>query len=257
MRSSTVDGPIRDVLESNARLQHGLSISALSSARREIKTIAKSDYAAPLRKAFHRSQIKELIREARRFVWPNLNHEPLKIDSPREFVERYGDLGVQVKFAKPSARELDGLLGFYVRENPGLKRPLIWINVAKHRVVMSAAFAHEMGHHLSSRIFGARGEDLHFLYMRYADHLRQAPEMAADLFVSLGCLPRHVVAGFSGPSRNRSATNNEKPSPLRYFQDQYQIRFDGSMSPTDEVQCLAGMLHYTKLRQAILTEFDI
>lgn len=256
MHSSALDRSIREMLGKSTRLR-ALSPSAMTSARHEIEKISQTDYCRPLRETFVGAEIRELIREARRFVWPNLNEEPLKIASPREFIERYGDLGVQVKFAKPSARELEGVLGFYVRKTPRLKRPLIWVNVAKHRAVMSAAFAHEMGHHLSTRIFGQAVNEVHFLYTRYADHLWQAEEITADLFVSLGCLPRPVIGELLHQPQSTTAGINHRTNPVDYFRDQYQIRFDGSVNFADAVQCLAGMLHYTKLRHAILTEFDI
>lgn len=258
MRNSALDEFVQNLLTKAGRLA-ARSRFSIAAAEREIRTLTETDYEEPVRKAFGRAEVNELIAEARRFVWPNLNRQALKIVSPREFITRYRDLGIQVKFAKPSDDAAGALLGFYIRESPQSKRPLIWVNSSKHHAVSSAAFTHEMGHHVSAEIFGDRAvEPELFLYTGYANHLRETREIAADMFVSVGCLPRPVMVKFLAHwNRARKSKRRIVMEALRYFNDRYQVRFDGSLSPADELQCLTGILHYIKLRRAILLEFDI
>ena len=48
------------------------------------------------------------------------------------------------------------LRGFYVDDKRILERPSIWVNVAREPVGVAAAFWHEVGHHLTRRIFVER-----------------------------------------------------------------------------------------------------
>ena len=156
-------------------------------------------------------------------------------------------------------------MGFYLRKNPGLKKPIICVNTAHHQTAIGAAFAHEMGHHLTAEMFGARAEPQLLLYTGYAEHLEDPPELAADVLVSLGVFPEKVArlafgrssAGPEGGNTSMEGGHFELTQMLEYFAVRYGLRFDERIPISNRLQYLAGMIHYTKLRQAILEEYDL
>ncbi len=143
--------------------------AAFRSASAEIRSLEQHDYARPLRRSLGRSEVREIIREARSSVWPRLNDESVKLVSPSEFTRLWSGLGVQFQLAKLGGVEGVALLGFYVREMGGSRLPLICVNTAHHPAAIGAAFSHEMGHHLVGRLFDSREAarsdvDLHRLW---------------------------------------------------------------------------------------------
>jgi hypothetical protein len=227
----------------------------------EVDELATVDYAGPLRRALSRSQLDELVRDARKNVWPNLNRRPLRLGSTKEFTERFSGLGVEVRPARmPSASGL-ALLGFYVRKTKFLSgRPLICVNTAHHPAAVGAAFVHEMGHHLTSEIFGSQDDTPSpLMYSGYADHLQEPSELVADILVSLGIYPQTMARRmFPANGRKRLALETDGRSELlEYLAKQYGLSFDDKMSVSQKFQYLAGLLHYTRLREALRNEFDI
>jgi hypothetical protein len=254
-----------DELVSDRKKSTGRKSSEVLKASQEVKNLANLDYAGPLRRSLGREQLSELVREARKTVWPHLNREPLRLGSTKEFSERFSGLGVEVRPAKMSSSSGLALLGFYIRKTTFLSgRPLICINTAHHPAAVGAAFVHEMGHHLTSEIFGTSEESASFLlYTGYADHLSEPSELVADILVSLGIYPQAMARKmFPAEDRRKSSeamdpTRNERSTILEYLTSQYSLTFDNKLSVSQKLQYLAGLLHYTKLREALRDEFDI
>ena len=243
----------------------GRKSQELLRAGQEVKQLAGLDYAGPLRKCLDREQLDALVKDARKTVWPHLNREPLRLGSTREFSERFSGLGVEVRPAKmPSSSGL-ALLGFYVRKTTFLSgRPLICVNTAHHPAAVGAAFVHEMGHHLTSEIFDSHPEPASFLlYTGYADHLHEPSELVADVLVSLGIYPQPMARKMFPQNRRRKAAENTDSAPtegsaiLEHLTNQYGLTFNNKLSVSQRFQYLAGLLHYTKLREALRDEFDV
>jgi hypothetical protein len=230
----------------------------------DFEELANLDYRSRVRSKFDRCEIKQMILEARRSAWPRLNDEPVKLVSPTEFTRHWSSLGVEFKLAKLSSPEGLALMGFYIRKTPGVKRPMICVNTAHHGAVIGAAFAHEMGHHLTADWFGSDNEPQFMLYTGYAQHLEEPSELAADILVSLGVFPFQVAQKSfkrTGATRAREYGGKGRDSRtcgmLDYFAVKYGLNVDPRLGAGRGLQYLAGMLHYTKLREALMEEYDV
>ena len=75
-----------------------------------------------------------------------------------------------------------------------LKRPLIYVNTAHHPLAVSATFCHEVGHHVSTELFGRGSEPVHFFFdADYNSHLEDPGELAADAVVSIAAYPEPIA----------------------------------------------------------------
>ncbi len=163
---SFFDGVASEIVKASKGPQASL---ASRSASVEIHSLEQEDYARPLRRAFGRTEVRQIVAEARSTVWPRLNDESVKLVSPAEFTRLWSGLGVQFQLAKLRGAEGLALLGFYVREMGSSRLPLICVNTAHHPAAIGAAFSHEMGHHLVGRLFDSHKTaravvDLHRLW---------------------------------------------------------------------------------------------
>src|SRR5258708_6738302 len=171
-----------------------LASKASRSASMEIQSLERQDYGRPLRRSLGRSEVRQIMAEARNSVWPRLNAESVRLVSPTEFTRLWSRLGVQFKLASLRGAEGLALLGFYVREMGGSRLPLICVNTAHHPAAIGAAFTHEMGHHLIGRLFDSRKEHAQLLTnTAYGEHLLDPEELAADILVSLGVFPQAIA----------------------------------------------------------------
>jgi hypothetical protein len=232
----------------------------------EIGFLQEHDYGRPLRRMLGRSEIREIITEARKSVWPHLNDDSVTLVSPSEFTHRWAGLGVQFQLAKLRGEQGLALLGFYVRKLGRSRLPLICVNTAHHPAAVGAAFSHEMGHHLTARLFDSRKEHAQLLASAaYAEHLNDPEELAADVLVSLGVFPEGVARQiFMKPQTRKSSKGAVEELPasgfgtmLEYMENSYGLNFGGPLSSPKKFQYLAALIHYAKLRQALLAEYDI
>jgi len=239
---------------------------ASRSAGAEIRSLERHDYSQPLRRSLGRSEVREIIREARRSVWPRLNDELVRLVSPAEFTRLWSGLGVQFQLAKLGGVEGVALLGFYVREMGGSRLPLICVNTAHHQAAIGAAFSHEMGHHLIGRLFDSRkGHAQLATYTAYGEHLDEPEELAADVLVSLGVFPEVIARKIflkPGKGRQSKSTTAEladsvSTTVLKYFEGRFGLSFGAHLPSAKKLQYLAAVVHFAKLRRALLTEYDI
>ena len=242
------------------------SLSVSRSLSEEIRFLEQHDYTRPLRRMLGRAEVREIITEARKSVWPHLNNESVTLVSPDEFTRRWAGLGVRFRMAKLNGQQGLALLGFYIRKVGKSKLPLICVNTAHHPAAVGATFSHEMGHHLTGRLFDSRKDHAQLLmYTAYGDHLHDPEELAADLLVSLGVFPSGIARKIfteSQPKRSpRTAaeelSNSVFSTVLKYMGAHYGLKFGGQPSSSKELQYLAALIHFAKLRRALLTEYDI
>jgi hypothetical protein len=204
------------------------------------------------------------MSEAMNAVWPNLNRETVRLVSPQEFVQEWSKLGVQFQMAKLDGPEGLEVLGFYARKlGPG-RRPLICVNTAHHPAAVGAAFVHEMGHHLTARLFESKDDVAHMMASTaYEEHLDDPAELAADCLVSLGVMPSKLAHSLFGESDEGSKTSKDTMmnssrlvKVINHFEMNYRLKFANLPADRGE-HYLAASLHYAKLRRAILFEYDI
>ena len=236
--------------------------AASRNLTREIKSLARRDYGLPLRRSLGRREVMNIVAEARKMVWPNLNREPVRLVTPHEFTRLWSSLGVDFRLANFGGPQGLALMGFYARKLGPSRRPLIYVNTAHHPAAVGAAFSHEMGHHLTARIFATQNEPAHYLtYTAYADHLNDPAELAADSLVSLGVFPGKIAREmFEVESKPSARANANEPAFARvrdYLQSRYGLNLDARLPAHKKLPYLAGMIHYANLRRALLTEYDI
>ena len=261
--SSLFDGLAADIVKAS-NPSHGLLVSR--GASEEIRFLEQQDYGLPLRKMFAPSQVRDIVKEATKAVWPQLNHKSVKLVSPSEFTRLWTGLGVQFRLTKLSGPQGLALLGFYVRKMGGSRLPLICVNTAHHPAAVGAAFSHEMGHHLTARLFDSHKEHAQLLaYTAYGEHLSDPEELAADVLVSLGVFPGDTARKiFMEPKTKKSAKTAAEELPdsvfttvLKYVKGSYGLSFDGALSYDRKLQYMAALIHFAKLRRALLAEYDI
>ena len=251
---------VRELL--GTRVRRGDEKAGLAELKSEIAAIKARDYKQALRQCLSRWEVREIADEGKTHVWPGLNREPVTLVSPHEFVRRWSAFGVDFKFASLPWKEGLSLLGFYVHKIDQVRmRPLIFVNTAHHPALVGLALDHEMGHHLTSHIFAA-DENTHLLSQTgFEEHLAEPAELAADVLVSLGIFPAPIARELFGGD-NRIARSNELSHAafaklLEYIASRYGFRFDQIREVNKRFQALAALVHYTKLRRALLDEYGI
>ena len=195
-------------------------------------------------------------------VWPHLNREPLRLVTPREFTRLWSSLGIDFRLANLGGPQGLALMGFYAGKVGPSRRPLIYVNTAHHPAAVGVAFSHEMGHHLTAKLFSSQKEHAHYLtYTSYEEHLDDQAELAADCLVSLGAFPgdiaRKMFKSENGPSARAKPDEPVFTRVSNYVQCRYGFNLDARLPAHKKLPYLAGMIHYANLRRALLNEYDI
>jgi hypothetical protein len=250
-----------DKLSSPARRKARSPTPGLIAAESELRGIASRSYRKALRECLSQWEVQQILSIAKTRVWPNLNQEPVRLVSLDEFVRRWSTFGVDFKFASlPSKRGLS-LLGFYLTNADGLReRPLIFANTAHHHALVALALDHEMGHHLTAQIFGSAEDTTHLLSLTaFEDHLTDPLELAADTLVSFAIFPAPVARALfqdaAGGAVGMGLPDVIFAKVLTYIMDSYGVRFE-LIHGAQKFQALAALVHYTKLRRALLDEYE-
>ncbi|HEY9157728.1 hypothetical protein [Candidatus Binatus sp.] len=260
---ATVDGLAGEVFAAADHTRRR-RLPAFPTARNEI---TRREYGHSLRSCFNRAEVREIIREVRK-AEPRLNQEPIRYGSMSELCERASSmsacLGADFRIAKLSWPSGLALWGFYLSRGPGLKkRPLICVNAAHHRTAAAMAFGHEVGHHVTARLFGMGAHPpLPSLYTGFESHLDDPLELAADITVSLAMYPRNTALKFFREieRETKQTAGHRLGSATRAAADDFwrQTGLDRARLSTEQkVQYQAGSIHFTRLRQALLDQYGI
>jgi hypothetical protein len=250
-------------LSGYARGKARSSTLGLSAAESEIRAIASRDYRQALRRCLSQAQVRQIVSIAKTRVWPHLNQEPVRLVSLDEFVHRWSSFGVDFKFASLSSKSGLSLLGFYLTNADGLReRPLIFANTAHHPALIGLALDHEMGHHLTAQIFASAEDTTHLLSLTaFEEHLTDPLELSADTLVSFGVFPAPVARALfrdaKGASAGAGLSDVIFDRVLKYIKDRYDVRLELIRRTHEKFQGLAALIHYTKLRRALLAEYDV
>ncbi len=236
---------------------------ALTTTPDEIKRLWNREYGHALRACLSRAEVREIVNEGRRKAWPHLNKGAVRLGSTLEFAARAAALGADFQTARMEWPSGLGVLGFYLGSDSGLKkRPLICLNIAHHPAAVATAFLHEVGHHVTSKLFSSRDESIQLSrQVGYEAHLSDPRELAADVLVSLGVFPSDMAAQlFEGPpARKISSMDGRNASPAAVKTVVSTARRYGldlkSLPLQQRLQYQAGLVHMTKLRQALLEEY--
>jgi hypothetical protein len=236
---------------------------ALATTQAEIARLWRRDYGHALRGGLSRAEVSEIVGAAKRKAWPHLNDAAVRLGSMKEFAARASDLGADFRIAKMPWPSGLALFGFYLGKDSGLdKRPLICLNGAHHPVAVATAFLHEVGHHVTAELFSTRNELVQLSRQTgYDAHLNTPRELAADLLVSLGIYPRNIAVKLFEPNRDRriprAVEGVKSPITEKAFLGaarRYGLDFE-SQPEQKKLQYQAGLIHFTRLRQALLDEY--
>jgi hypothetical protein len=259
--STATDNVVRSVL-ARAGVLGAKQLSAWKRPQEEIRRLSQQDYAASLRRRLTRTQVGELVYRAKD-IWPHFNRAVLGPPSEEFFSRAAGALKLHIKAARYKSL---ALYGFYVDRGAAaaLSKPLIFLNSAHHALAIGTAFCHEVGHHFAADIVNAKPGGVRFYFdAAYSEHLRYEGELFADVVVSLAGYPRPAANGIFSKSERQKIARKAGPDEamIQRIRDHlcgsYGFDFSAALSPHQNLQYLAGMLHYAKLRAALLEEFDI
>lgn len=245
---------------------------------RDIRILARRDYAPRLHKLLDQSDVENVVRSARS-IFPDLNrdHDPMRIE---RWLSGPPSSGLAVLFSQVTNR-LDvhfqgtpftgpeglALRGFFVdRDDESLKRPLIYVNTAHHPVAVAATLFHEVGHLVAAEVFDQRRRPVHFFFdADYGAHLDDVEELSADIVLSLVAYPAPIARTiFSRPWKFAVLAKTSELSDEVFAQvsEHFRARFGVSLAaanipPRRKLNYLAGMIHFAKLRSTLLTEYGV
>ena len=260
-RKASIEHLMRE-LSGPARRKARSPGSGVITLESEVRGIANRDYRMALRRCLSRQQVHQIVSIAQTRVWPHLNREPVRLVSLDEFVRRWSTFGVDFKFASLPSKAGLSLLGFYLTNAAGLReRPLIFANIAHHPALVGVALDHEMGHHLTAQIFGSAEQPTHLLSLTaFEEHMTDPVELAADALVSFGIFPaplaRTLFYDAKDTAEDMGLPDVAFAKVLTYIMNRYGFRFELIRGAGQKFQALAALVHYTKLRRALLDEYE-
>ena len=263
-RISRIVGLTADIVRTAETASNEREPSAAATSD-EIKRLWGRDYGFALRSSLSRAEVREIVREAKRAAWPHLNDEAVRLGSMKQFAERATSLGADFRIAKMPWPSGLAVFGFYLGKDSGLeKRPLICLNGAHHPAAIATAFLHEVGHHVTAELFSTRNDMVQMSRQTgYEAHLNDPRELAADVLVSLGIYPRNIAAKQLGAPRDRripiaAEGVKSRPTEKAVLSTANRYGLDLERLPLQKMlQYQAGLIHFTRLRQALLDEYGL
>lgn len=230
------------------------------SAVAYVRSVAELEYGDAVRKHFHRAELRQMYREMREAL-PTLNEEVYSITDVNHLGKIAKDLGVVLQRKPFKEPEGTGLRGFYVNDGQVLKRPLIWINTATHPTAVAAAFWHEVGHHLTNRMWDSRGSASSLSFSAdSSNHFADAKEIAADMVRVLAGYPRVTARRLFGGSNFRALSRDVDllvSTAIPHMKKEMGFNFQRRFSARENLYYLGGIIHVAKLRTTLLSEYGI
>jgi hypothetical protein len=239
-----------------------VGVDAHTATPREIARLWAVDYGPALRACLSRAEVREIVGEGRRKAWPHLNQESVRLGSLEQFAQRASELGADFRIASMPWPSGLAVMGFYLGKDSGLEnRPLICVNGAHHPAAVGTAFLHEVGHHVTADLFSMRNDTVQLSRQTgYEGHLSAPRELAADVLVSLGIYPQSMAAKLLDvtSARRSPAARAESPAAklVTATAGRYGLAFD-RLPVQKRLQYEAGLVHFTRLRQALLEEYGL
>jgi len=261
---SNIETFVGEIL-ANAPAAGAAEMAVSQKPEKSFRRLLRRDYVRDLRRNLSYRQLLALLKTADETL-PLLNRKPLGVMPIKQQAQLAANLGLHFKAAPRKGTEGMALRGFYVNQlQEVLTRPLIYVNTAHHPVAVSTTFCHELGHHFATNILQPREQKVHlFLDVDYADHLNDPGELAADVLVSLAGYPQPIARkifpqqwdwGLVASAKNLSdAAFSEIHAHLKKV---YGLDLRAGVSPRQRLNYLSGMIHYAKLRWALLAEYDV
>jgi hypothetical protein len=246
----------------NAVLKSTQTPGRAAKARRAeqyCRDIASRDYDLALRQHFDRSQLRQILREIRRTL-PTLNREVYRITDRGRLAGIASKLGVVLQDHAFRGVEGAGFRGFYVNEAESLKTPLIWVNTAAPAPAAAAAFWHEVGHHLTSRVWSPSPEPSTSFSTSGSYDFSDPKEIAADLVRVLGGYPKVIAERvLGGPDMEQARFDADLlvGKAIPHVRSIMGFALRNRSSARENLFYLGGMIHTAKLRMTLLSQYGI
>jgi hypothetical protein len=250
---------------SDTQEKEASKIAAWKKPTDDLRRLMTHDYVRSLRKNLPYRELKALVAAFSNRL-PGFNQEVVGMMPTNQLAEWATALDLHFKASPNDGDDGLALRGFYVTRKEGiLKRPLIYVNTAHHPLAVSSTFCHEVGHHMSSEILGEKEETpVHFFFdADYASHLEEPGELAADVMVSIAGYPEPIARKIFATEWEGLVAKAKDLSEDALLDVRQHIRKAYGFELTDRIQApqmlhyLSGMIHYAKLRWALLVEYDI
>jgi hypothetical protein len=254
----SLDGLIREIVK--YAQPRSAKLVAQDDMEKSFHSLVRLDYTAALSEHFDRRQLGEILAEMRAAL-PRLNREVFAILDPRRLAQIAAAMGAVLHANAFEGGESKSLRGFYVHDSDLINRPLIGLNTTNHPVAVAATFWHEIGHHLTRKIFGDSHERLELTFnTTYENHLIDPREIAADMLMVLACYPQPAAKRvFGAPRAEVRQTDFETLiSRVRpYLSSATGFDFSKEFPALESLHYLAGIVHLAKLRSTLLNEYGI
>ena len=263
-QSSAVDALVEEILGRAHKAGHK-ELAAWRKPQRELRELARLDYVRVMRRTLDYHTLRAIIGEARK-IWPQLNREQFRSKTPNQLAAISSDLRIHLQAAPYRGPEGMALRGFYMDKAPKvLKHPLIYLNTAHDRGAVSMTFMHEMGHHVTVKVTGRASDGVHYFFnAAHRSHLGEPVELAADVIASLAAYPEPIARIiFTTPWDWGLVARADRLPDQAFAQIRKHVRgltgfdFGASLPPGQTLNYLTGMIHYAKLRWALLAEYEL
>jgi hypothetical protein len=159
------------------------------------------------------------------------------------------------------------LFGFYAPKHyGGLQRPFIWLNGAHHPLAIWGSFHHEVIHHLMQTQVKQPGQTKRgshwFPGGDFEEHLADPSEMAADVAVSLSFYPLPAALKLFPRQSTAAAADCYLESAVlarifEYLKATYAFDLRAVLKQPALLHYLSGVIHYIRLRQALVKEYAL
>ncbi len=240
-------------------------LEAWKQPEREIRHLAKRDYVRALRRNLVYRELKAVLSaldkvfaplDDGRYAWGSLEGMRVAAEtcSLHFKAEPYGgDEGLPLR-------------GFYADKGARtLRHPLIFINTAHAPIAIAATFCHELAHYLTAEVLRNERQSVHLFHdSAYASHLGDPVELIADSLVALRAYPREFALKLFKTAWNWGLVGRIGSLPANSFEQiRVQLKqasgfdFPAELPALQNIHYLCGMIHYAKLRWALLVEYDL
>jgi hypothetical protein len=256
--STTLKRVVRDILAMAGKAERA-RVAAAREIENDFLPIARRDYESCLKLNFSRRELSKIIG-AFRTALPSLDHEQLKLMPLASMANVASGLGLKFQANAFDGPEGAGLRGFYVATK-ALKQPLMCLNTDHHRTAINSTFWHEMGHHLTAPLLPYPEESAALTFGRdFEGHLADPRELAADILVSLVCYSNAAAKQLFGPLLQKGSAENIQAvvsAAKTHLNALWGFNFDNRIPAAGNLHYLEGMIHFAKLRLALLAAYDV
>ena len=259
-----IEAVFRQILAS-ARATGANNLEAWKKPERDLRRLAKRDYVKALRRNVVYRELKT-VSSALEKILARLGGDRYTWGSIEGMRSAAGSLALHFKAERYGGDEGMALRGFYAdKDSRTLQRPLIFVNTSHAPIAVSATFCHEFAHYLSAEVLRSRRQPLHFFYdSAYASHLDDPAELVADSLVALRAYPREFALKLFETPWNWGLVGRIGSLPGHAFEEirMYLKRatgfdFSPDLPALQNMHYLSGVIHYAKLRWALLIEYDL